>query len=179
MVQNILNDTEEEVWKEEEEEQNSENQSRIKQILKNTFTLNNSVIYVISLMVSLVGGEVNSVFTQMAPFGFAIVAGALSGGVPLMMVCLLTAIGTTIKFGTSGLLCYILTMLVFLALVLIKRPLQQDDKNEQMKVGMQMAVSVFLVQLVKILFKGFLLYDLLYSIMLSISTYLLYKIFLM
>lgn len=177
MVQNILNDTEEEVWKEEEEEQNSENQSRIKQILKNTFTLNNSVIYVISLMVSLVGGEVNSVFTQMAPFGFAIVAGALSGGVPLMMVCLLTAIGTTIKFGASGLLGYILTMLVFLALVLIKRPLQQEDKNEQMKVGMQMAVSVFLVQLVKILFKGFLLYDLLYSIMLSISTYLLYKIF--
>ena len=178
MVQNILNDTEEEVWNEEEEEQkNDNNKSRIIQMLKNTFTLNNTIIYIISLMISLVGGGTNSIFTQMVPFSFAMVAASLSGGIPLTMVCLLTAIGTTIKYGASGLLYYILTMLVFLALVLIKRPLQQEDKNEQIKVGVQMAISVFFVQLVRILFKGFLFYDFLYSIMLSVSTYLLYKIF--
>ena len=68
-------------------------------------------------------------------------------------------------------------MLIFVAFILIKRPIEQEDKNEKLKVGTQMAVAVFVVQAVKMLFKGFLLYDLLFSFVLSITTFILYKIF--
>lgn len=40
-----------------------------------------------------------------------------------------------------------------------------------------MSLAVFIVQTVKMLFNGFLVYDLAYNIMLSLVTYILYKVF--
>ena len=42
---------------------------------------------------------------------------------------------------------------------------------------MQMTVAVFIVQMIKLLFKGFLVYDLLYTFMITITTAILYKVY--
>lgn len=151
--------------------------SKIQQILKRNFSFSNVIVYMIAFMLSLVGGRDSALFTSIAPFGFAITAASFGVGVPALIVCLVTMIGTGIKFGGSGLLFYILTLLVFFAFILIKKPIEQEEKNEQLKVGMQMTLAVFAVQMVKMLFKGFLVYDLLYTIMITITTYILYKVF--
>lgn len=177
MFQNISKNNEEEVFDEDVDFNATDRSSNIKQILKKNFTIQNSIIYVLAFMLSLIGGQDNSLFTAIAPFGFAIIAAAMGAKIPTVMVCLVTLVGTTIKFGGNGLLFYILTLLIFIAFILIRRPIEQEDRNEKIKVGCQMALAVFIVQTVKMLFKGFLLYDLLYNIMLSITTFILYKVF--
>lgn len=151
-------------------------QDRVKEILKGSLSIQNCIIYILAFMLSLVGGQ-DSMFTTIAPFGFAIIAASIGARIPAALVCIVTLIGTTIKFGGNGLLFYILTLLIFLAFVLIKRPEEQEEKNEKVKVGIQMSLAVFIVQTVKMLFNGFLVYDLAYNIMLSLVTYILYKVF--
>ena len=172
MFQNISKQ-EEEVF-DEDVELNKEN--RVKGILKENLSIQNCIIYILAFMVSLVGGQ-DSMFTSIAPFGFAIIAASIGARIPALLVCLVTLIGTTIKFGGNGLLFYILTLLIFLAFVLIKRPKEEEERNEKIKVGIQMSLAVFIVQTVKMLFNGFLVYDLAYNIMLSLVTYILYKVF--
>lgn len=150
--------------------------NRVKGILKENLSIQNCIIYILAFMVSLVGGQ-DSMFTSIAPFGFAIIAASIGARIPALLVCIVTLIGTTIKFGGNGLLFYILTLLIFLAFVLIKRPKEEEERNEKIKVGIQMSLAVFIVQTVKMLFNGFLVYDLAYNIMLSLVTYILYKVF--
>ena len=172
MFQNISKQ-DEEVF-DEDVELNKEN--RVKRILKENLSIQNCIIYILAFMVSLVGGQ-DSMFTSIAPFGFAIIAASIGARIPALLVCIVTLIGTTIKFGGNGLLFYILTLLIFLAFVLIKRPKEEEERNEKIKVGIQMSLAVFIVQTVKMLFNGFLVYDLAYNIMLSLVTYILYKVF--
>ena len=172
MFQNISKQ-DEEVF-DEDVELNKEN--RVKGILKENLSIQNCIIYILAFMISLVGGQ-DSMFTSIAPFGFAIIAASIGARIPALLVCLVTLIGTTIKFGGNGLLFYILTLLIFLAFVLIKRPKEEEERNEKIKVGIQMSLAVFIVQTVKMLFNGFLVYDLAYNIMLSLVTYILYKVF--
>lgn len=176
MFQNISKNNED-VFDEDVEFATENSNNRIQQILKKNFSIPNIIIYVLSFMLSLVGGSDSVLFTNMAPFGCAITAASFGAGIPAATVCLVTIIGTAIKAGGSGLLFYILTLLIFIAFILIKRPIEQEDKNEKLKVGLQMTFAVFTVQMVKMLFKGFLVYDLLYNIMITISTYILYKVF--
>ena len=117
MFQNISKQ-DEEVF-DEDVELNKEN--RVKGILKENLSIQNCIIYILAFMVSLVGGQ-DSMFTSIAPFGFAIIAASIGARIPALLVCIVTLIGTTIKFGGNGLLFYILTLLIFLAFVFIKRP---------------------------------------------------------
>ena len=172
MFQNISKNNED-VFDHDVEFATENSNNRIQQILKKNFSIPNIIIYVLSFMLSLVGGSDSVLFTNMAPFGCAITAASFGAGIPAATVCLVTIIGTAIKAGGSGLLFYILTLLIFIAFILIKRPIEQEDKNEKLKVGLQMTFAVFAVQMVKMLFKGFLVYDLLYNIMITISTYIL------
>lgn len=149
-----------------------------REFLKRTFSLQNCIIYVISFMVAMAGGD--STLLTIAPFGFAMIAAAVGAEVPVMMVCVSSLLGATIKFGGSSLLTYLFTILVFLACILIKRPaeaMEDYELNEKKKVGAHIAISVFIVQAVQMLFKTFYVYDLLYSIMLAISTFIMYKVF--
>lgn len=179
MFQNLSKNTGE-VFDEDVEfydEQTDSQKKGFREFLKNNFSMQNSIIYVLSFMLSMIGGVDNALFTSTAPFGCAIVAATMGAKIPSAIVCVLTLIGTAIKFGGNGLLFYILTLLIFLAFILIKRPEEQEERNEKLKVGLQMALAVFVVQSVKMLFNGFLLYDLLYNLMLAITTFVLYKVF--
>ena len=172
MFQNISKQ-DEEVFDEDVE---LKKENSVKEILKGSLSIQNCIIYTLAFMVSLVGGQ-NNIFTNIAPFGFAIISASIGARIPALLVCLVTLIGTTIKFGGNGLLFYILTLLIFLAFVLIKRPKEEEERNEKIKVGIQMSLAVFVVQTVKMLFNGFLVYDLAYNIMFSLVTYILYKVF--
>ena len=177
MFQNISKNYEEEIFDGDVEDTKTSKNQIFKQIIKKNFSIQNIIIYVLAFMISLVGGKDSLIFTSIAPFCYAIIAASLGAGIPVVVVCLVTFIATAIKFGGSGALFFILTMLIFFAFILIKQPIEQEGKNEKFKVGLQITFSVFIVQMVKMLFKGFLVYDLLYNIMITISTFALYKVF--
>ena len=90
---------------------------------------------------------------------------------------ILSLIGTFIRFGTNNLLTYVVTSLTFFILVLLIRPKIQEGVNEKRKIGVHLFFAVFLVQVVPLFFRTFYVFDLLTSIMLGMTTYIFYKIF--
>ena len=143
--------------------------SKIKSIIQKQ----DIILYVISLMVSMVSFNGN-----MAPFGLAIFAACCSNRKPVGFVYILTLIGTFIKFGLSGFLSYLISSILFILLIIIIRPnFEEDERNEKQKLGLYVFIASFSIQAAKMLFTGFLIYDLVTSIAMGLITYIFYKIF--
>ena len=159
----------------EESSLNRESKKEFYEVSKKIFTKQNITIYLLTILISMVGlGE----DALIAPFGIALTAASISAGMPLVMVYVSSLIGTTIKFGFNGLLIYVVASLIVLLLSIVSKPKRTyDDTNEKVKLGSRLAFSVFIVQLIYILFTGFYLYDFLTAIMISITSYIFYKIF--
>lgn len=174
MFQNISKDGEQEIFY---EESKINKKDEIVNILKKLFTKSNIILYVITFMVSMVGIETESVMFSITPFGLAFIGAALAAGVPVGIMYIISIIATFVKFGPGSLLTYILTTLVFFALVLFKSPKIGKNINEQKRLGAHIFISTLIVQIVPIFFRGFLLYELLTGIMFSMCTYIFYKIF--
>ena len=139
---------------------------------KKLLKINDIVLYAIAFLVSMVK------FNDISPFGLAIFAAACSNKIPVGILYIAVAIGSFIGGGVNGILTFLVTSLLFVALILIFRPkLQNIDKNEKQKLGIFVAVSAFVVQASKMFFTMFLVYDLISSIALGIITYIFYKIF--
>ncbi len=65
-----------------------------------------------------------------------------------------------------------------MAMVLIMKPWYEEEyKSERRKLGKYVLISTILVQIVQMLFRGFLLYDLFVGIVTGVVTYIFYKIF--
>ncbi len=148
----------------------------IKELIKKFFVKQNIILYVISLMVSMVsfGGSSS---LGLAPFALAIVAATMANAIPIGVVYILTCIGTFIGFGLDGLLNYIITSVVFFASLFVLKTRIQDDCNERRKVGKNLIIASLIVQIAPIAFGTFYLYDLLIGIMQSIVAFIFYKIF--
>ena len=159
----------------EENSLNRESKKEFYAVSKKIFTKQNITIYLLTILISMVGlGE----DTLIAPFGIALTAACISVGMPLAMVYVSSLIGTTIKFGFNGLLIYVVASLIVLLLSIVSKPKRAyDDTNEKVKLGSRLVFSVFVVQLIYILFTGFYLYDFLTAVMISITSYIFYKIF--
>ena len=157
----------------------NDNQINVKnnfnELAKKIFTKQNIVVYLLTFLISMVGfGEDNLI----APFGIAFTTACISNGMPLVIVFLSSALGTTIKFGFNGLLMYIVASLIVLLFSVITKPKRvYDDSNEKVKLGARLTVAVFAVQFIYILFTGFYMYDLLSAIMIATTSYIFYKIF--
>lgn len=169
MFQNIVD--------EEESDYNIEEDYNIKKPklkkLKNLFSVYDIVLYAVSLMASMV-----SFSGEFAPFGLAIFAAACSNQIPAVIIYICAGIGTFIGFGFKGFLTYFISSIIFIGLTLIFRKKYQDkNRNEKQKLGLYVFVSTITVQIVKMFFGVFLLYDLLASIMFGIVAYIFYKIF--
>ena len=161
MFQNINNN----------EEYIEEKSTKLK--IKNLFKTKDIFLYIISFMVSMV--TFNGAW---APFGLAIFAACCSNRKPVGIVVVLVAIGTLIKFGFGGLGLFFLTSILFMGLVLVIRPnFEEDERNEKQKLGKYVFISCFVINSLKMLFTGFLWYDLVASIAGGIITYIFYKIF--
>ena len=157
----------------------NENQVKVnsdfKELAKKIFTKQNIAIYLLTFLISMVGlGEDNLI----APFGIAFTAACISNGMPLAIVFISSIIGTTVKFGFNGLLMYIVASLIVLLFSVIAKPKRvYDDSNEKIRLGARLTFVVFAVQLIYILFTGFYMYDFLTAIMVAITSYIFYKIF--
>lgn len=173
MFQNISKESEQEF----NEEIKVNKKEEVKEIFKKLFTKQNIILYIITFMVSMVNISSDNVMFSITPFGIVIIAAALSSNMPVGIMYVISLISTFIKFGPNSLLTYILTTLVFFVTILIKRPKIQDEVNEQKRLGMHLFISTLIVQVVPMFFRSFILYELLTGVMLSISTYIFYKIF--
>lgn len=163
MFQNINNNEEEYVQEEHKAKFN----------ILNIFNIKDIFLYIISFMVSMV-----SFNGEFAPFGLAILAACYSNRKPVGIIYLITAIGTLIKFGLGGLWLFLIISAILIFLILVARPnFEEDERNEKQKLGIYVFISCFVVQAIPMLFKGFLLYDLITSIALGVITYIFYKIF--
>lgn len=142
-------------------------------ILKQAITKQNIVLYVISFMMSMVQcGE------GIETFSIAIFAAACSNSIPAMFIYIITMIGTAFRFGSSGVLNYLLVSLLFIALILIFKPWYEEEyKNERRKLGKYVFLATFTIQIVQVFFNGFMIYSFLLCIANSITTYIFYKIF--
>lgn len=148
----------------------------IKELLKKFFIKKNLLLYVISLMISMVSFGGNSSL-GLAPFGIAIVAATLSNCIPIGFVYIITCIGTFIGFCTDGLINYIITSIVFFISLFVLKTRIQDEANEKRKIGRNIIISSLIVQIAPIALGTFYLYDLLLAIMQSIVVFIFYKIF--
>ncbi len=171
MFQNIVDEEKEENVS--REDVKIDKKESVKNILKKLFTKQNILVYILAFMLSMVSG-----INGMAPFGLAIFAAAISNAIPTGIVYILTIIGTYIGFKSSGALTYILTSLVFIGMVLIFKPWYEEEyKSERRKLGKYVIISTIAVQLILMLFRGFLVYDLFLAIVTGVTTYIFYKIF--
>ena len=136
----------------------------------------NILLYIIAFMLSLVDGNIGISYSV---FALAIFAAASSNEIPVGILFVITMIGTLLKFQTGGLLSYLLTSILFVAMILIFKPkkILEDYQNEKRKLGIFVFLSVFVGQVVKALWQPFLVYDLLLSISAGLVGYIFYKIF--
>ena len=150
--------------------------AEVKELVKKFFVKQNILLYIVSLMVSMVSFGGNSSL-GLAPFALAIMAATLSNSIPIGFVYVLTCIGTFVGFGPSGLLNYIITSVVFFISLFVFKTRIQDDCNERRKVGKNLIIASLIVQIAPVIFGTFYLYDLLIGIMQSIIVFIFYKIF--
>ena len=174
MFQNISKDFDEN--QNEFEDVKIDKKSKIKNVVKTALKGQNILLYIISFMLSLVDGNVGMDYSI---FALAIFAATSSNGIPVGVLYVITMIGTIIKFQTSGLLSYVLTSFIFIVMILIFKPkkILEEFQNEKQKLGKFVFIAAFLGQAIKILFKPFLIYDLLISISSGFIGYIFYKIF--
>lgn len=141
-------------------------------IFKNVFTVKNIVLYIIAFMTSMVGlgGEVS-------PFSLAVVAACFSCGIPAFGIIIVSIIGNIIGFGATGGVNYILSLLVFMATFLIKKPkYNEETKNEKARLGKRLFASVLVVSIFRYMLGAFTIYNLLVNITNAIIVVIFYKI---
>lgn len=163
----------------EENQNNFENlefnkKNTIKEILKKSFTKQKVILYIISFMISQVTFGDNK---ELAPFGIAMLASIMSNSIPVGISFIIIGIGNFISFGVSSTLSYVLTTLMLLFSILIKPPKYDEENNEKRRLGMRLVISCIVVKVGSLIFKEFMVYDILVAIMHSISVYIFYKIF--
>lgn len=148
-------------------------ENKINLILKEMFSFNNCIIYLLTFLVSMV-----SIKHEILPFGLAILAACMGGTVPIFMVYIVSLISTGIFHGGSGLASYFYTSLIFFLLVFVFKPkVSLEDRNEVFKVGSRLAFASFIYNLIKNIRGVFLVYDVFLGLVISALTYTFYKIF--
>ncbi len=143
-------------------------------IFSNVFAKRNSILYIVSFMLSLVGlnGEFSVFSISLLGACFA------SSSVPALGIIVISLIGNFIKYGVGGALGYFLTALVMTVTLLILKPnYNEQERNEKIKIGKNVFIATLLIQIVKLAISGFMIYDLLSSITISIIALVFYKIF--
>ena len=149
------------------------NINRIKVFLKELLQLHNVIIFIITLCASML-----SIQGEIAPFGIAMVAATLSSGTPVFGVFVAAAIGTSIGNGLSAFLNFLLSSIIYFALVLIFKPkVAVQERNELFKTGGRLFWACFIVTFFQNV-KGIVLtYDIFMSLIYSAISYVFYKIF--
>ena len=111
-------------------EENRKEKKKV-EILSNVFAIKNIPIYIISLMISMIG-----ITGEISPFSISVLGACIVNSVPLLGVVVFAIIGSSIKFGISGALTYILTALVLIVTMFIIKPkYNTEDQNEKVNLA--------------------------------------------
>lgn len=142
-------------------------------IFLNIISKNKIALYIIVFMVSTIGmGQ------DISLFSIAVVAACIAAGIPIFGATLLGLIGNIITFGMAGALNYMVTLLVLIITMFIIKPLfNEENRNEKMKLSLNVFLGVFLVQAIKLFSSGLTIYDGLMTITMALVTTVFYKIF--
>lgn len=142
-------------------------------IMKEFLKARNLVLFGLTLVMSML-----SIEEEIAPFGLAMVAATLSSGVPVFGVILAGAIGTLVGNGVAAFLNFVLSSIIYFALVLIFKPkVAVEERNELLKTGKKLFLAVFLVSFFQNIRGIVLTYDVFMALVSGALTYVFYKIF--
>ena len=142
-------------------------------IFSNVFAMKNVVLYVISFMLSMVG-----LGGEFSVFSISMLAACLASSIPALGIVFVSLIGNFIQYGVGGTLGYFLTALVLIATLFIVRPIYNEkERNEKIKIGKNVFLSILIIQMIKLAIAGFTIYDVLSGITLAIIGLVFYKIF--
>ncbi|MBR2705009.1 MAG: SpoIIE family protein phosphatase [Clostridia bacterium] len=148
----------------------------VKDLLLKLFSVRNIIIYVISFLVSMVsfGGDSS---LGIAPFSLSIVAASASCGIPISIVYLSTILGSFIGLGPDATGSYFIISIVFFITLFIFKARKQEEVNEKAMFGKNIILSIILVKIIPMLFSSVNISSLVVGVMLCITTYVFYKIF--
>ena len=142
-------------------------------IFSNVFTKKNILIYIVSLLVSLV-----SIGWDFSVFSISLLGACLSSSVPVLGIVLISLVGNGVKFGVGGALEYFLTTLVLIISLFIFKPrYNENERNEKIRIGKNIFLATIIIQIAKYAISGFTLYDILSGITVAIIAMVFYKIF--
>lgn len=142
-------------------------------IFSNVFSKENIIIYIISFMLSMVG-----LGGEFSVFSISILAASFASSIPALGIILVSLIGNGIKYGVGGTLGYFLTTLVLLATLFIVKPIYNEkERNEKIKIGKNVFLSILIIQIIKLAMSSFTVYDVLFGITMAIIGVVFYKIF--
>jgi hypothetical protein len=124
-------------------------------------------------MLSMVG-----IGGEFSIFSISMLGACFASSIPALGVVLVSLIGNVIKYGVGGTLGYFLTALILLVTLFVIKPIyNEEERNEKIKVGKNVFISILLIQIIKLAISGFTLYDILSGITLAIIGMVFYKIF--
>ena len=149
------------------------NVNKVNLVLKELLKVQNVVICILTLLMSAL-----SIDEDIAPFGLAMVSASLGSGIPVFGVIISAGIGTLVGNGIKAFLNFILSLIIYLALVLVFKPkIAIDERNELIKTGKRLFFACFIVCFFQNI-KGIILtYDVFISLVSAALTYVFYKIF--
>ena len=142
-------------------------------LFSNVFDKNNSILYIVSFMLSLVG-----ISEEFSIFSISILGASFASSIPALGIVVLSLIGNFIRYGSGGALGYFLTALIMIITLFIVKPIyNEQERNEKIKIGKNVFIATLAVQIIKLAISGFMIYDILSSLTISIIALVFYKIF--
>ena len=142
-------------------------------VFSNVLSIKNIMIYFISFMLSMVG-----IGGEFSVFSISMLGACFASSVPALGVIVVSFIGNLIKYEIGGALGYFLTALVLVVALFIVKPIYNEkERNEKIKIGKQIKISILIIQIIKLAMSGFTIYDLLTGITTAIIGLVFYKIF--
>lgn len=142
-------------------------------IFSDVFAIKNVVLYIISFLLSMVG-----LGGEFSIFSISMLGACFASSIPALGIILVSLLGNIVKYGVGGALGYFLTALVLVVNIFIWKPIYNEkERNERIKMGKNVFLSVLIIQMIKLAMSGFTIYDILSGITLSIIGLVFYKIF--
>ena len=158
---------------EDRESSTKEETTKKKNILTNAISKKYIILYIITFMVSTIG-----IGQTVSPASLAIIVAMGANEIPIVIALVLGLVGNIIGCGAGSIIPYIITMLIFFASFFVREPkYNEESRNEKIKLGRRIFTASLIVGLVKVLISGFLIYDFLVAITMSMITFILYKVF--
>lgn len=158
---------------EDRESSTKEETTKKKNILTNAISKKYIILYIITFMVSTIG-----IGQTVSPASLAIIVAMGANEIPIVIALVLGLVGNVIGCGAGSIIPYIITMLIFFASFFVREPkYNEESRNEKIKLGRRIFTASLIVGIVKVLISGFLIYDFLVAITMSMITFILYKVF--